>query len=194
ERPERSWVRALNTYLPDDVAVRWARSVDEQFSARFSARARTYQYWICNDPVRSPVFAGRAGWVWRPCDAEAMHEGAQALVGEHDFTSFRAAECQAASPVRAVHAISVKRFGSLIGVEVTANAFLQHMVRNIVGTLVYVGTGREQPGWVREVLEARRRAVAAPTFDASGLYLTGVRYPEAYALPERGCDPFHPLG
>lgn len=189
-RGNANWVRGINTFLPDDVAVRWAREVDEEFSARFSALSRTYEYWIVNDPIRVPVYLNRTGWVFRPCDAEKMHRAAQYLLGEHDFTSFRAADCQAASPVRTIENISVARFGSLIRICVTANAFLQHMVRNIVGTLVYVGVEREKVEWVKDVLEAKERAVAAPTFDASGLYLAAVKYPEKYALESVGKSPF----
>ena len=135
------------------------------------------------------MLEGRTGWVWRPGDEALMHAEAQCLMGEHDFTSFRAAECQAATPVRTIEKICVARFGRLIGIEITANAFLQHMVRNIVGSLVYVGIGRERPGWLADVLEARERAAAAPTFDPHGLYLVGVRYPTA-DVPERGAAPF----
>ena len=135
-RSESSWVRGVNTFLPEDIAVRWAKVVPCDFSARFDALSRTYEYWICNDRVRSPVMAGRTGWVWRPCDEKIMHEQAQCLVGEHDFSSFRASECQAATPVRTIHSLKVRRFGRLIGIEIKANAFLQHMVRNIVGSLV----------------------------------------------------------
>lgn len=189
-RKEASWVRGVNTFLPDDISVRWAKFVDADFSARFSATSRTYEYWIYNDAVRSPVFHGKTGWVFRPCDDRLMYEEAQCLVGEHDFTSFRASECQAATPVRTIESIRIRRQGKLIGIEIKANAFLQHMVRNIVGSLVYIGVGREQPGWLSEVLAAKCRAVAAPTFDPSGLYLVGVGYPEHYGLPERGLSPF----
>lgn len=189
-RKESSWVRGLNTFLPDDISVRWAREVDADFNARFSAVSRTYEYWIYNDPVRSPVFHGKTGWVFRPCDEALMQSEAQCLVGEHDFTSFRAAECQAATPVRTIESIRIVRRDKLIGIEIKANAFLQHMVRNIVGSLVYIGIGREQPGWLAQVLEAKCRAVAAPTFDASGLYLVGVGYPERYGLPQRGQSTF----
>ncbi len=189
-RPMPNWVRGVNTFLPEDVVVRWAKEVDEDFSARFSALSRTYEYWIYNDAIRSPKYAQLTGWVWRDLDAKKMHEAAQALLGEHDFSSFRAADCQAASPVRTLEAIDVRRFEKLICIRIRANAFLQHMVRNIVGTLVYVGTGRESVGWVKEVLEARKRALAAPTFAASGLYLTAVQYPEKYALPSVGKAPF----
>ena len=189
-RAPASWIRGVNTFLPDDIAVKWACEVPEGFHARFDALSRTYQYWIFNHPVRSPVMHGKTGWVWRPLDAEKMHEAAQILVGEHDFSSFRAAECQAATPVRTVKHITVRRQGALIGVEISANAFLQHMVRNIVGSLIYVGTGRESVQWLADVLHAKSRAVAAPTFDPSGLYLTGVEYPSQLELPVGGLSPF----
>ncbi len=189
-RSPASWVRGVNTFLPKSIAVRWAQVVPEGFHARFDALSRTYEYWIFNHGVRSPVMLGRSGWVWRPLDVARMHEAAQALVGEHDFTSFRAAECQAATPVRTVKKVTVKRTGDLVGIELTANAFLQHMVRNIVGSLVYVGTGREEPSWIKEVLDVRSRAMAAPTFDANGLYLAGVEYPAELNLPARGLSPF----
>ena len=190
ERPVTSWVRALNTFLPDDIAGRWAVPVNDRFHARFSARSRTYQYWILNDRIRSAVNFGRTGWVWRPCDEERMREAAACLIGEHDFSSFRAADCQAATPVRTMTAINIVRRGRYIGIELTANAFLQHMVRNIVGSLIYVGVGREKPEWMKEVLEAKERAAAAPTFDAAGLYLVGVGYPDFPEIPVKGSDPF----
>lgn len=189
-RGESNWVRAMNTFLSDDAAVRWARIVPDTFNARFSAVSRTYEYWIWNDPVRSPLLAKRTGWVFRPCDESLMQQGAGFLLGEHDFSSFRASECQAATPVRTVHEITVRRFGRLIGIRLRANAFLQHMVRNIVGTLVYVGTGRERPGWVKDVLLGKSRALAAPTFEAAGLYLTGVEYP-GFDVPQGADGPFH---
>lgn len=189
ERTERSWVRGLNSLLPEGVAVRWARRADDDFHARFSARSRTYEYWIYNDPIRSPVLADLTGWVFRPLDIGRMREGARHLLGEHDFTSFRASECQAASPVRTIHRLDLVRQGRLIGVRIEANAFLQHMVRNIVGTLIYVGTGRESPEWVGEVLRAKSRAVAAPTFSPNGLYLMGVGY-EDPSIPPAGPSPF----
>lgn len=182
-RPMPNWIRGVNTFLPEDVVVRWAREVDSDFSARFSALSRTYEYWIYNDAIRSPLCAKATGWVWRDLDAEGMHKAAQVLLGEHDFSSFRASDCQAASPVRTIEEITVRRIGKLIVIRIRANAFLQHMVRNIVGSLVYVGTGRESIPWLKEVLEAKERSVAAPTFAASGLYLTAVQYPEKYNLP-----------
>lgn len=188
-RGEANWIRGVNTFLPPDVAVRWAREVDADFSARFSAVRRTYEYWIYNNPIRSPVFDALTGWVWRPLDADRMREAGLSLLGKHDFTSFRAADCQAATPVRTVTDVSVERFGPLVCIRISADAFLQHMVRNIVGSLVYVGTGRESVGWIGDVLKARSRAVAAPTFSACGLYLTGVQYPEKYRLPSVGQSP-----
>jgi len=175
-RPLNAWVRGVNRFLPGSVAVRWAAEVPDVFHARFSAVRRTYDYWILNDPVRSPLAHGRTGWVFRPLDATAMHEAAARLVGRHDFTSFRSAECQAASPVRDLHELSVARRGRVIRVRARANAFLHHMIRNIVGTLIYVGLGRRSPDWVTEVLEARQRAQAAPTFSPAGLYLVRVDY------------------
>ena len=188
-RAEHSWVRGVNAFLPPAVAVRWAREVDESFSARFSASERTYEYWIVNDPVRVPTLAGRAGWCFRPLDEQRMAQAAAALLGTHDFTSFRASECQAKSPVRTLKEVSIHRAGRLIRVRLRADAFLQHMVRNIVGSLVYVGTGREPVEWLREVLEARDRSQAAPTFDPSGLYLTGVTY-IGHDVPQSGASPF----
>lgn len=189
DRPERNWVRALNTFLPSSVAVRWARKTPEDFHARFSAESRTYEYWIYNSEIRSPIYEGRTGWVFRRLDLEKMIEASRLLLGEHDFTSFRASECQAATPVRTIHSIDAVRRGDLIGIRLTANAFLQHMVRNIVGSLIYVGSGRESVEWMRDVLEAKDRSVAAPTFSPSGLYFTGVEYP-GFDLPRFGPSPF----
>ena len=189
-RPMTAWVRGVNTFLPSGVAVRWAKEVPDDFSARFSATERTYEYWILNDPVRSPLMNGLVGWVFRPCDEGKMQEAAQYLLGEHDFTSFRASECQAKSPVRTIHEVTVRRYDRMIGIRLRANAFLHHMVRNIVGSLVYVGTGRESVAWFKEVLEARNRTVAAPTFSAAGLYLVGVRYPEKLGLPSYSPAPW----
>lgn len=182
-RPLQSWVRGVNRYLPNALAVRWARVVPQEFHARFSARARRYDYWIINDAVRAPLAHARAGWVYRPLDAEAMQRAADLLVGTHDFSAFRSAECQAASPVRELRRLAVERFGRLLRVRAVANAFLHHMVRNLVGTLVYVGLGRQKPAWAAEVLATRDRAMAAPTFPAAGLYLTHVEYDAAFGFP-----------
>ena len=183
ERPLEAWVRGVNAHLPPSVAVRWSRALPDSFHARFGATARRYDYWLLNDPVRSPLAEARAGWVFRPLDEVAMHAAAQALVGTHDFSSFRAAECQARSAVRELRQCEVQRFGRLLRVRVVANAFLHHMVRNLVGTLVYVGLGRQPVAWPAQVLAARDRAAAAPTFAAAGLYLTHVQYDPAFDLP-----------
>lgn len=181
-RPDQAWVRGLNAHLPASIAVRWAREVPDTFHARFSATARSYVYVLLADPVRSPHWAGRAGWSFRPLDLAAMQAGADHLLGTHDFTSFRSSQCQAATPVRTMHAIELAARGRFITVTLRANAFLHHMVRNILGCLVYVGHGRHPPAWVGEVLTARNRAIAAPTFSPAGLYLTAVDYP-GFALP-----------
>ncbi|HUL66362.1 MAG TPA: tRNA pseudouridine(38-40) synthase TruA [Burkholderiaceae bacterium] len=183
ERPLQAWVRGVNRFLPPSVAVRWAHAVPQTFHARYSALARRYDYWIVNDPVRSPLATDRAGWVYRPLDIAAMQRAAALLTGRHDFTSFRSAECQAKSPVRELRQFTVERNGTLIRVRAVANAFLHHMVRNLVGTLVYVGTGRHEAEWAGEVLAARDRTHAAPTFSAAGLYLTDVEYDRALDLP-----------
>jgi tRNA pseudouridine38-40 synthase len=185
ERPESAWVRGTNALLPESVAVLWSRPVAAEFHARYSALSRTYRYVLVNRRVR-PALAGRhAGWYHAPLDVERMRRAAAHLVGEHDFSAFRSAECQAGSPLRAVHALEVARDGERIDITVRANAFLHHMVRNIVGTLVYVGSGRRAPQWAREVLESRDRARAAPTFAPEGLYLEEVEYAARWDLPER---------
>lgn len=182
-RDAQAWVRGLNAHLPASIAVRWAQDVPEDFHARFSATARGYVYLLRVDPVRSPLWAGRAGWSFRPLEHELMQQAAQALVGEHDFTSFRSSQCQAASPVRTLQRLDIARRGRFLIFTLRANAFLHHMVRNLVGSLVYVGQGRKPPEWIAQVLEARNRSLAAPTFSPDGLYLTAVEYP-GYALPD----------
>ena len=186
-----SWVRGVNAFLPPSVAVQWATEVEggeQGFHARFSATARTYHYLIYNHTVRSPLWERRAGWVFRPLDAAAMESAAQALLGEHDFSAFRAAECQANSPVRTMHRIQVRRSGDLIAVTLTANAFLHHMVRNIVGSLLQVGNGNRPEAWIGELLAGRDRELAAPTFSPDGLYLAKVDYDARWGLPEIDAD------
>ena len=182
-RPLNAWVRGVNRFLPEAAAVRWAVRVPDSFHARFGAVARRYDYWLLNDPVRSPLLARRAGWLARPLQLEPMRRAAALLVGRHDFSAFRSAECQAASPVRELRELGIERFGNLIRFRLVANAFLHHMVRNLVGTLVYVGLGRQPPQWVGEVLRGGDRRAAAPTFAAAGLYLTGVEYDPSFGLP-----------
>jgi tRNA pseudouridine38-40 synthase len=182
-RDGQSWVRGTNTYLDPHARVLWASEVAADFHARYSARGRTYHYLLMNEPVAPALLHGRVGWFHRPLDAEAMAAEARALLGEHDFSSFRDAQCQAKSPVRELRHASVERRGNLVVFRFTANAFLHHMVRNIVGALVYVGCGREPRGWLTELLGKRDRREAAPTFAPDGLYLTGVEYDQAYGLP-----------
>ena len=189
-RPLTAWVRGVNRFLPASVAVQWARPVPAEFHARYGARRRRYDYWILNAPVRSPLAHARAGWVFRPLDEAAMRQAATHLIGRHDFTSFRSAECQAATPMRAIEQLSVDRRGPLVRVSVTANAFLHHMVRNIVGALVYVGVGRRPHEWMTDVLRARDRVAGAPTFSAVGLYLARVEYDSAFGLPVPTGHPF----
>ena len=168
---------------PLDLSLSWAREVPDDFHARFSALARRYRYLILNQPHRSALWRGRATWCYRPLDAERMHEAGQALVGEHDFSSFRAAECQARHPIRDIRELTVRRQGDGLVLEVEANAFLHHMVRNIAGVLMAIGAGDRPVEWAREVLERRDRTQAGVTAPAEGLYLLAVRYPERFGLP-----------
>lgn len=186
-RPLSAWVRGSNTELPDGVAVLWAQPVGERFHARFSATGRAYTYLLLNRPARPGLAAGRVGWFHRRLDVERMREAASALVGRHDFSAFRAAECQADSPVRELRHIEIERRGDLIVFRLAANAFLQRMVRNIVGSLVYVGKGKHPPSWLGEVLASGDRACAAPTFAPDGLYLSEVEYDDAWGLPRSAC-------
>jgi len=183
-RPETAWVRGVNAFLPESIAVLWARRVDAEFHARFSATARTYRYRLINRPVRPALAARLAGWYYARLDVAAMRSAARALVGEHDFSAFRAAECQAKTPVRSVHSIDIEQRGDEIDFVIRANAFLHHMVRNIVGSLVYVGAGRQPPDWIAEVLASRDRNKAAPTFGPEGLYLEKVEYDPKWGLPQ----------
>ena len=182
-RPIHAWVRGTNTYLSADVTVLWARFVGDDFHARFLALRRRYRYIIVNRSTRPALLAGRAAWEYRPIDAPRMHLGAQHLVGEHDFSSFRASGCQARTPVRRIDRIDVRRIGERVVIDVDANAFLQHMVRNIAGTLVAIGSGERDPAWVESVLAARDRTVAGATAPPGGLYLIGVDYPEGVGIP-----------
>lgn len=183
QRPAESWVRGINSHLPPSIAIRWAQSVADDFHARFSAHGRRYVYLLLRDRVRSPLWAGRVGWSFRPVDVEAMRVAATALLGEHDFSSFRSSQCQAASPVRTMHALDITERGRFIVFTLHANAFLHHMVRNLVGSLLYVGQGRQPADWMANLLAARNRTQAAPTFMPDGLYLAGVDYPDHFGLP-----------
>lgn len=183
-RSDRGWLLGVNSLLPGDINLTWVRQVDPAFHARYSATARTYRYLILNRLVRSALFRHRAWWVHEPLDADAMHAAAQRLVGEHDFSAFRAAGCQASSPVREVRSIEVRREASWIVLDVTANAFLQHMVRNITGSLAAVGAGQYSGDWFAGVLDSRDRRRAGVAAPPQGLTLSGVSYPEVYGLPD----------
>ena len=181
-RPLAAWVRGTNALLPQGIAIQHALRVDAGFHARYGATRRAYTYLIHRGAQRHPLVATRAGWVFRPLDLARLAEAARALEGEHDFSSFRSSQCQAASPVRRMETLRLSERGALVVVDLCANAFLHHMVRNIVGALVWVGLGRRPPEWVRELLAARDRRLGAPTFAAQGLYLAGVEYPGVEAL------------
>jgi tRNA pseudouridine38-40 synthase len=183
KRPSSAWVRGVNALLPDSVAVLWSHEVPDDFHARYSALARTYRYELLNRPVRPALAARYVGWFHLPLDLDRMRAAAAVLVGEHDFSAFRSAECQAKSPVRTIHALEVNQNGERIQFVVRANAFLHHMVRNIVGTLVYVGKGKHLPQWVEELLRSKDRTKAAPTFGPEGLYLEKIEYDAKWGLP-----------
>jgi len=183
ERSDRGWLLGANSNLPDDISVSWVRPVSDEFHARFSAMARSYRYCILNRPVRSALYRRQAWWVYPDLDHERMHEAAKALLGKHDFSAFRAAGCQASSAVREVTSIRVQRDGDWILLDVTANAFLQHMVRNITGTLVAVGSDEEDIAWPSVVLESRDRTRGGIAAPPHGLTLVRVEYPEEFGIP-----------
>lgn len=182
-RTERSWVLGATTNLPAQVTALWTREVSDAFHARFSALARTYRYVILNRTPRPAIAAGRVAWIRDPLDENRMRAGAAHLVGEHDFSSFRAAACQARTPMRHVHEIAVERTGEHVVLTVCANAFLHHMVRNIAGVLIAIGSGERPPDWAAEVLALRDRSRGGVTAPPGGLYLCGVRYTPSLQLP-----------
>ena len=182
-RPLSAWVRGANALLPPHIAVNWAHEVRADFHARYSARERCYRYVLLNRAVRPAADRGRVGWFHLPLDVERMRLAAGTLIGEHDFSAFRSSECQARTPVRELRRLEIERSGDYIAFEFAANAYLHHMVRNIVGALVYVGKGKHPPEWMSELLRGRDRTLAAPTFDPAGLYLTRVVYDELWGLP-----------
>lgn len=190
DRPERAWVMGSNTKLPNDIAVQWARPVEKEFHARFSATARRYRYIILNTAARTSILSGGVTRISRNIDAARMHLAAQSLVGEMDFTSYRAAACQSKTPMRNVHYITVSRRGDMVIIDIEANAFLHHMVRNIAGVLLEIGMGGQKVSWAAEVLAARDRTIAAPTAPPHGLYLVAVNYPDHFGLPESVPGPF----
>lgn len=185
-RPEIAWVRGSNRFLPRDVSVRWARAVPQDFHARFSATGRSYRYLILNRQVRPALGAKRVTWVPRTLDHLAMQEAANLLLGTHDFSAFRAAGCQAKNPVRSLRCLEIERRGDLLIATVEANAFLHHMVHNLMGTLLFVGRGERPADWVAEVLASRDRRLAGTTAPADGLYFLRAAYPDQYGLPDCG--------
>ena len=186
DRPLTAWVRGVNALLPSAVVVRWAAPVDDAFHARFLAYERQYRYILHNAPTRPAMLAGRVGWFHVRLDELRMAEAVACLVGTHDFSSFRAAGCQSKTPVRIMREARVMRQGDYLLFDFRANGFLHHMIRKLVGAIVYIGKGRCPVGWMQEVLEARDRSGAAPTFSPDGLYLCGVSYPSRWSLPNDG--------
>ncbi len=195
ERDCASWVRGVNSFLPPSIALRWASEValpahnddasEQEFHARFAARGRTYHYLLVNRPVRSPLLVGKAGWAFRPLAIEPMRSAAACLIGSHDFSAFRSAQCQAKTPVKTMYDIQIRQQGELLIFTLHASAFLHHMVRNIVGSLVQIGSGKMPADWLQEVLLGRDRAAAAPTFMPDGLYLAKIDYDPKWQLPQQ---------
>ncbi len=187
-RSDYSWLRGANTHLPPDVALLWVGPVDNGFHARYSATGRHYHYIILNRPVRPTYLARRVTHEYRPLDINQMQQGARYLLGKHDFTSFRATECQAKSPVREMRALEVERQQEFVHIRVHANAFLHHMVRNIAGVLMTIGAGEHEPDWARQVLEARDRKAGGMTAAPNGLYLREIEYPDSFKIPRLSRD------
>ncbi|GAB7125714.1 tRNA pseudouridine(38-40) synthase TruA [Silvimonas sp. JCM 19000] len=182
QRPLTAWVRGVNSFLPDGVAVRWAQAVPDTFHARFCATSRHYRYLLLNHPVRPALLAGRVGWIHNPLDLDAMRAAARLLLGTHDFSSFRAAECQAKTPIKTMKRVEISATGTLLNIDFEADAFLHHMVRNLMGALLHIGKGNAAPAWILEMMALRDRTVAPPTFMPDGLYLAGVSYPAEFGL------------
>jgi tRNA pseudouridine38-40 synthase len=182
-RPDSAWVRGVNAFLPDSIRVQWAKIVDDEFHARFSAQQRRYQYVLVNAPVAPAINATKCGWYHLPLDFTAMQLAIAYLRGEHDFSAFRASECQAKSPIKNLQIATVQQCGEQFIFEFAANAFLQHQVRNMVGALIYVGNGKHAPELIQDLLAQKDRTLSPPTFSPNGLYLVGVQYDEKFGLP-----------
>jgi tRNA pseudouridine38-40 synthase len=189
-RSERAWVFGANSNLPHDISVLWAQQVTEDFHARYSAQARRYRYILYNHEIRPGILRKAVGWYYRPLDEKLMQQAATHLLGEHDFSSFRGADCQAKSPVRTIYQIEIIRIRRMIVIEVQANAFLLHMVRNIVGALIAIGSGEKSPEWMKDILVARDRKQGGVTIAPQGLYLVEVTYPADFKLPRIPLGPF----
>jgi tRNA pseudouridine38-40 synthase len=189
ERSIRAWIHGVNSFLPKDVCVKWGRELSETFHARYSATARRYRYVIYNGAIRPALLRGNVTWQYRQLDHLLMHQGAQLLLGENDFTSFRSVECQSKTPMRNIHKLQVTRTNDLVIIDITANAFLHHMVRNIAGVLIAVGSGKHPVTWVGEVLKAKDRKLGAETAPPYGLYLVQVTYPQEFAVLQNSPGP-----
>src|SRR5450830_832001 len=183
-RAEDSWVRGVNAHLPNTIRVQWAKEVDSRFHARFDAQARSYQYLLINQPTAPAILSGKTGWFHLPLNVSWMREAASYLVGEHDFSAFRAADCQAKSPIKHLYHADIQAYGTSLIFSFSGNAFLHHQVRNMMGALIYVGKGKYQPDHIKTLLEARDRTASPPTFSPDGLYLTGVKYDSMWSLPD----------
>jgi tRNA pseudouridine38-40 synthase len=189
ERSIRAWTHGANSFLPKDICVKWGKELSEEFNARYSAMARRYRYVIYNGTIRPALLRSNVTWQYRQLDHRLMHQSAQILLGENDFTSFRSVECQSNTPMRNIHKLQVTRTNDLIVIDITANAFLHHMVRNIAGVLIAVGSGKYSVSWVEEVLKAKDRRLGAETAPAYGLYLVQVTYPQEFAVLQNNPGP-----
>ena len=185
QRREISWVRGTNALLPRDISVEWAKVVPAQFHCRASAQSRRYAYVVFQSPVRPSIDAGRVGWIMQPLALDPVREAAACLIGEHDFSAFRASACQALSPVKTMSEIRITQRGAYLRFEFEANAFLHHMIRNIMGCLISIGHCKYPPHWIKDLMATRQRKNAAPTFAADGLYFLGPRYDERWGLPKQ---------
>ncbi|KTC79296.1 tRNA pseudouridine(38-40) synthase TruA [Legionella sp. PATHC038] len=188
-RSIRAWIHGANSFLPKDICVKWGKELSEEFHARYSATARRYRYVIYNGAIRPALFRSNVTWQYRQLDHRQMHQAAQVLLGENDFTSFRSVECQSNTPMRNIHKLQVSRMGDLVIIDITANAFLHHMVRNIAGVLIAVGSGKHPVSWVDEVLKAKDRRLGAETAPAYGLYLVQVTYPQEFSILQNNPGP-----
>ncbi|AUH72366.1 tRNA-pseudouridine synthase I [Legionella sainthelensi] len=189
QRSIRAWIHGVNSFLPKDICVKWGKELSEEFHARYSATARRYRYVIYNSAIRPALLRSNVTWQYRQLDHRLMHQAAQVLLGENDFTSFRSVECQSNTPMRNVYKLQVNRMGDLIIIDITANAFLHHMVRNIAGVLIAVGSGKKPVFWVEEVLQAKDRRLGAETAPAYGLYLVQVNYPQEFSILQSSPGP-----
>ena len=189
-REASAWARGGNQFLPDDISIRWAMPVDAEFHSRFSARSRRYVYLLASQPHRPGLHSRHVGWTHWPIEMSRVEAALPALWGTHDFTSFRAAECQAKSPIKTMHSATVSAHGNLLRFEFHADAFLHHMIRNIMGALVYIGNGRQPADWLNTLIAQKDRKLAAPTFSPDGLYLAGIEYDRRFNIPEIFVDPW----